>query len=347
MQAHPVLRAMFRFMVGITILGFTSVASAAITLVSTSTNTAHATTSLIITKPASINIGDVMIAQIAYNDCCSISIYAPSGWTLITENDNSEGVGELLEYRVVTASEPSSYTWSFSSALNTAGGIVDYSGVGSTWPVDNYSAADGSGVTMTAPAVTATAATDRLLALFGGLGNNAWTDPAGMVKRWGLHTGPDAWLADQALSVSGSTGTRTSRQTISGYWVAALTALYPAPIPIISGTTYYVDSVGGNDSNSGTSISVAWKTIAHVETKLSSLNPGDGVLFKGGDTWNEEFDLGQTTSESVTGSAPSPIVFSSYGNGQPILDEYSTTNCSSTNDYCNFCVDAVNPTAIN
>lgn len=48
--------------------------------------------------------------------------------------------------------------------------------------------------------------------------------------------------------------------------------------------TYYMDSIDGNDLNSGTNSNEAWKTI----TKLNSinLNPGDTVLFKRGSTWN-------------------------------------------------------------
>src|SRR5271157_3850465 len=50
-------------------------------------------------------------------------------------------------------------------------------------------------------------------------------------------------------------------------------------------TTYYVSSSAGSDSNTGTSSSTAWQTIAHVNGQTFS--PGDSILFKRGDVWNE------------------------------------------------------------
>src|ERR1035437_9804823 len=80
--------------------------------------------------------------------------------------------------------------------------------------------------------------------------------------------------------------------------------------------TYYVDSVSGSDSNTGTDTSHPWQTIAKVNS--SSFNPGDSVLFKAGDTWRE-----QLTPPS-SGTIGTPITFSSYGSGsQPI---YSGAN---------------------
>ncbi len=51
-----------------------------------------------------------------------------------------------------------------------------------------------------------------------------------------------------------------------------------------AGTTYYIDPVSGNDSNSGTSISLAWRTWANANT--SNFQPGDQILLKRGTTIN-------------------------------------------------------------
>jgi hypothetical protein len=72
--------------------------------------------------------------------------------------------------------------------------------------------------------------------------------------------------------------------------------------------TYYVDSVGGNDSSvSPTSSSTPWQTIAKVNS--SSFNPGDQILFKRGDTWRE------TLAPPSSGSTSSSIIFGAYGSG--------------------------------
>ena len=50
-------------------------------------------------------------------------------------------------------------------------------------------------------------------------------------------------------------------------------------------TTYYVSSSAGSDANNGTSTSTPWQTIAHVNAQ--TFQPGDSILFKRGDVWNE------------------------------------------------------------
>lgn len=105
----------------------------------------------------------------------------------------------------------------------------------------------------------------------------------------------------------------------------------PGSTPAITGTAYYVDSVAGNDSNAGTSPSAAWQTIGKVVNQLSNLGPGDGVLFKGGEVWTEQFDI-----NGAAGTASKPIVFGSYGNGQPVLDEQGQHP---------YCIDAIGTNA--
>ena len=76
---------------------------------------------------------------------------------------------------------------------------------------------------------------------------------------------------------------------------------------LASATTYYVSSSTGSDSNSGTSSSTAWRTIAHVNGQ--SFQPGDSVLFKRGDAWNESL------APASSGSSENPITFDAYGSG--------------------------------
>lgn len=77
------------------------------------------------------------------------------------------------------------------------------------------------------------------------------------------------------------------------------------------GDTYYIDPAG-NDSNNGMSPGTAWKTIAKVNS--FTLKPGDRVLLKRGGKWHERLIL------LSSGSAKSPIVISSYGDGgMPVI----------------------------
>ena len=89
------------------------------------------------------------------------------------------------------------------------------------------------------------------------------------------------------------------------------------------GTTYYVSSSGGSDSNSGTSISSPWKTITKVNA--GAYNAGDSILFKAGDIWSGSPNFSTALITPFGGSSGSPITYGSYGTGaSPILDGGNT-----------------------
>jgi hypothetical protein len=71
--------------------------------------------------------------------------------------------------------------------------------------------------------------------------------------------------------------------------------------------TYYVSSSSGNDLNSGMSAGAAWQTVGHVNG--ATFAPGDSILFKRGDVWNESL------TPPSSGAAGNPITFDAYGNG--------------------------------
>ena len=78
-------------------------------------------------------------------------------------------------------------------------------------------------------------------------------------------------------------------------------------------TRYYVDASLGNDANDGMTPDNAWETIAKVNA--ATLNPGESVLFKRGETWAEMLT---PPSPGATGKH---IIFDAYGSGaNPIID---------------------------
>ncbi|MFZ1005297.1 MAG: hypothetical protein WAN65_00565 [Candidatus Sulfotelmatobacter sp.] len=74
-------------------------------------------------------------------------------------------------------------------------------------------------------------------------------------------------------------------------------------------TTYYVSSSTGSDGASGTSAATAWQTVAYVNGQ--TFLPGDSILFKRGDIWNESL------VPPSSGSAGNPITFDAFGTGAP------------------------------
>ena len=75
--------------------------------------------------------------------------------------------------------------------------------------------------------------------------------------------------------------------------------------------TYYVSNSIGNDQNNGLSEATPWKSMAKVTA--AKFAPGDRILLKAGDVWDELVILrGKATKEN-------PIILSSYGTGDKPL----------------------------
>jgi parallel beta-helix repeat protein len=83
------------------------------------------------------------------------------------------------------------------------------------------------------------------------------------------------------------------------------------------GKTYYFSSSTGDDSRTSTqaqSPSTPWKTISKLNSFFSSLQPGDNVYFKSGDTFYGAINF------SKSGSSSGALFFGAYGTGnKPII----------------------------
>ena len=106
---------------------------------------------------------------------------------------------------------------------------------------------------------------------------------------------------------------RTLALALAGTTVASMMPTVPvnAKESAATGTTYYVDSKGGNDSNDGTSESKAFKTLDKVNGL--NLEPGDTVLLKKGSVFEDQA-LKFTKEDS--GTAEVPVKVSTYGEGK-------------------------------
>ena len=83
---------------------------------------------------------------------------------------------------------------------------------------------------------------------------------------------------------------------------------------IITGNVFYVDNTLGNDSNDGTTINTAWKTISKVNSVFASLPSDAQILFKCGETFNGTLNIARS------GTSTTSITIGSYGLGaKPII----------------------------
>lgn len=81
---------------------------------------------------------------------------------------------------------------------------------------------------------------------------------------------------------------------------------------LLMSATYYVDALNGNDSNSGLSESLAWRTISKVNSM--KFVAGDRILFNRGQKWNQNLLI------QNSGSAGRRINYGSFGTGnKPII----------------------------
>src|SRR5215831_5968084 len=89
----------------------------------------------------------------------------------------------------------------------------------------------------------------------------------------------------------------------------------------VSPITYYIDSVGGNDANAGTSTGAAWRTVSKVNTN-TAVTSSDTIRFKNGQTW-----AGTTLNPSHA-----PAYIGGYGVGAP----YTITGAINITTWTNF-----------
>jgi hypothetical protein len=105
-----------------------------------SANSSRSATQLTLSKPTGTVEGDVMIVSLGIHHTGSERpVTAPTGWTLLQVDESY--VQYNLYYKVAGASEPSSYTFSWSDATvgEPIGSIVSYSGVDTSDPISDSS----------------------------------------------------------------------------------------------------------------------------------------------------------------------------------------------------------------
>ena len=106
---------------------------------------------------------------------------------------------------------------------------------------------------------------------------------------------------------------RTLALALAGTTVASMVPTVPvnAKESAATGTTYYVDSKEGKDSNAGTAENKAFQTLKKVNEL--NLEPGDTVLLKKGSVFEDQA-LKFTKEDS--GTAEAPVKISTYGEGE-------------------------------
>lgn len=174
--------------------------------------------------------GDVMLAFTSNNNTSTEPLTAPSGWTLLDEQ-NSTNVEMECWYRVAS-SEPASYVWTWSGNHNHNVVIATYRDVGAPnwWETNAASAV----TIITTTDVEALAADAILVCAAMHPNGGTWTETGGLMTARNTSGRLAVW--DQVLAASGPTGTRTlDTNTPTNANMASAAVVMEAAAPAPSG----------------------------------------------------------------------------------------------------------------
>ena len=106
--------------------------------------------SVVVTKPAGVVEGDVLVAVVAVNVNAgsAVSVTPPSGWTAIaTRAHTTAAVRVQTWWKAATGNEPTSYSFSSSVSVKMAGGVAAFTGVNTASPIDVFATAQSAAAT--------------------------------------------------------------------------------------------------------------------------------------------------------------------------------------------------------
>jgi IPT/TIG domain/Putative Flp pilus-assembly TadE/G-like/von Willebrand factor type A domain len=207
-------------------------------------NSSNGAGTLVINRPSNsgnnIN-GQLLIAGITVDGGTGTTITPPTGWTQIRRTNNGTNIGLASYYKFAGTNEPSSYTWTISPNRRAAGGIMRYTGVSTSNPIDASSGNTGNGGTrsdLRASSITTSVDDTALVAFYSSDTRTSMTDGDGMNEEFdianGNNGGPTIMGAQDTKGNHGSTGDRDADARDAAQWAAHLIALRPVPVgPVV------------------------------------------------------------------------------------------------------------------
>jgi MSHA biogenesis protein MshQ len=215
--------------------------------------------SLTINKPAGTVTADVMIASVTVTPS-TVTVTPPVGWTQITGSPIVQGTANSSRlatfYRIAGVGEPASYTWTFSASHNgVVGGILSFSGVDNTAPIDAQSGTTTSGLTHVAPTVTTTLNSGMLVTVHELASSATWAPPGGMTEAVDVASlaannanGISMEINWEVRATAGATGTRTATASANGDSGAVHSiSLKPTPLTCFTDNFNRADGPPGAD----------------------------------------------------------------------------------------------------
>ncbi len=179
-----------------------------------------------VARPSGAQAGDLLLASLEI-DADPATVTGPAGWSLLMDTPAALGTAKAYHaqvwYKVATASEPTSYSWTVAGAPYVDVAVLDYSGASTASPIDASSGRYvGITATPTTDSVNTAAANDLVVAIFVDYDFGSWTAGPGMTQRYNV----DSTSAQDAVqAAAGATGGRTATNTVSGPTTAQIVAI--------------------------------------------------------------------------------------------------------------------------
>jgi RHS repeat-associated protein len=248
----------------------TAIGTPNITLVGTASGGDTSSTSLQVNLPGGTTTNDTILVTATLQN--SKTVNTPSGYTLVgTYTSGSTNTSaKVVLFRKKATSSDTNVTVTFGNNTPKAVTVAVYRGVQPDNPIDLVGTPGTAtpGTSVVAPSISTNNASEQLVMLQGATTASAagtWTAPTGMSEQVQHNGGTtiQGGIADQALTNSGATGTRTATYSQSAQLVGVLIALRPAI------ATYTYDTRGNRTSvtpATGSSVTLAYDQANRLKT---------------------------------------------------------------------------------
>lgn len=201
---------------------------------SSEANASSNVTTLTIATPAGTASGDFLLATISLDGDTSVN--TPAEWTLIDQGQSNGNTPTLaVFYRIASAAEPATHTFTWSSNQEAAGALLRYTGVSTSNPIEAFAVGTGQSTNPTSPATTALSADTRVVRVYGADDDDLSGSPfpPGTTGRVTLESGggggtTSLGVADSSQLATGGTGAASFTQTGNEQW-RAMTIVLPPP----------------------------------------------------------------------------------------------------------------------
>jgi len=192
--------------------------------------------SLDVPMPTGTVEGDLLLAVFTH-DSSSGTLESPSDWTDLIPSTSTGASTLLISYKIATASEPSSYTFSSSDSDQLAVGIARFSGIDTNNPIDCQSSTNTGNSNAPQALACTTTISDTLVVRMMGADDDDYITPgnypsghtgAFTVRSTGTSFQTHCAMAYVIQTSIGSTGTADFSMTASEQWGTLTVALRPA-----------------------------------------------------------------------------------------------------------------------